>query len=161
MGRGGNDRQSEGQQSHTHEDSERFTRYHKNVYMPEDVRAAAEQFLPPIRTPLRLSLHYSEIMGQRRLPSSLYMPRTWSIVEVAVAKRTMAVYRVMIRFPWNKRSDFAMVLEGDYEVVTGYWVNPNDTHTTLDVSRYEARPLSAAELALTQVIEREVLGAGS
>ncbi len=42
-----------------------------------------------------------------------------------------------IRFVWNKRSDLAIVLEGDWEMVTAYWQSPSDWHyDTLDRTQY-------------------------
>lgn len=90
------------------------------------MKGAAEDFLPPAKTPLLLSKHYQGTMEERKLPKKLHMPREFDIVDVTVARETMVIYRVMVRFKWNKRSDFTMVLEGDWEVVTGFWRNPKD-----------------------------------
>lgn len=114
--------------SDEHEDRDRYLRYHCQVYMPPSVREAAEEFLPPGMTPLPLSKHYQEMMEERKLPEKLHMPKGYDcdIVDVTVARETMVIYRVMVRFKWNRRSDFVMVLEGDWEVVTGFWRNPKD-----------------------------------
>lgn len=110
-----------------HEDRRKYLRYHCQVWMPNAVREAAEDFLPPAGfTVLPLSSHYREMMEERKLPDRLYMPKGFDIVDVTVARETMVIYRVMVRFRWNKRSDFTMVLEGDWEVVTGFWRNPKD-----------------------------------
>lgn len=122
---------------HKHEDQAKYLRYHRSVYLPAHVARAAREFLPPALTPLKLSFHYREIQAERKLPIVLYMPLTYEIIDVTVVRDTRAIYRVMVRFHWNKRSDFAMVLEGDWELVTGFWQNPKDTHVTLDLTPYE------------------------
>ncbi len=110
-----------------HEDRRKYLRYHCQVWMPTSVKEAAEDFLPPPGlTILPLSTHYREMMEERKLPTRLHMPKEFDIVDVTVARETMVIYRVMVRFRWNKRSDFVMVLEGDWEVVTGFWRNPKD-----------------------------------
>lgn len=109
-----------------HEDRKRYLRYHCQVYLPDSVRDAAGDFLPPVKTPLPLSKHYQGTMEERKLPKKLHMPREFDIVDVTVARETMVIYRVMIRSHWNPKSDFVMVLEGDWEVVTGFWRSPKD-----------------------------------
>lgn len=121
-----------------HMDASLYARYHKNVWMPSWVLEAAKRFLPEKGTELLLSKHYREVAAKRRnLPVSLYMPMRYDIVDVTVVREAEAIFRVLIRAPFNRRIDIGMVLEGDFEVVTCYWHNPKDQHDTLDVSVYE------------------------
>lgn len=109
-----------------HEDKKKYLRYHCQVWMPRSVKEAAEEFLPPAMIPLPLSSHYQERVEEKKLPKELHMPGEFDIVDVTVTRETMVIYRTMVRFRWNKRSDFVMVLEGDWEVVTGFWRSPKD-----------------------------------
>ena len=129
------------QQEHT--DSTLYARYHKDVWMPQWVLEAAKKFLPDKGEVLPLSKHYKEVASkQRNLPSSLYMPYRYDIVDVTVVRNAGAIYRVLIRAPFNKLIDIGLVLEGDFEVVTAYWHSPNDQHETLEVSVYEPDPIA-------------------
>lgn len=134
-----------------HQDKRLYDRYHKDVYLPEPVLDAAYEFLPHKGTPLPLSRHYRRIMAERKLPASIYMPHTYSVIEVtvirAMAAQSMfgAIFRVVIRAPWNRRVDIVISLEGDYEVVTGFWASPSDAHRTLDTTAYVQRPPDDAE----------------
>lgn len=120
-----------------HIDDSRFLRYHVDVHFPREVAQAAAEFLPPPGQSLPLSAHYKRIQPVRNLPIGVSMPNHWQVIEATVTKETGVVYRVLIRFVWNKRSDLAVVLEGDWEMVTAYWQSPNDFHyDTLDRSQY-------------------------
>jgi len=69
------------------------------------------------------------------------MPKEYTVIDVTVTRDSEVVYRVAIRFRMTRKSDFVMVLEGDWEVVTGYWQNPKDWHhDTLDRDKYEQQP---------------------
>ena len=120
-----------------HMDTDKYARYHRVVWLPDYVEAAAHRFLPPKRTVLPLSPHYERIMGERELPRTVYMPRNYEVIEATVVRETAVIFRVLMRFGWKGGSDFCAVLEGDYQLLTGYWANPNDTHPTLDKSVYE------------------------
>ena len=128
-----------------------FLRYHRDIYLPDHVMSAATDFLPPPRTQLPLSMHYLAIQEDRRLPPMIYMQEDYDVIYVTVFKDTMVVYSVMVRFRWNRRSDFAMVLEGNWEVVTGFWANPKDRHATLDPTSYVACPECADEPCVDHV----------
>ncbi|KKN82300.1 hypothetical protein LCGC14_0311130 [marine sediment metagenome] len=130
----------------SHFDSSLFARYHRDIYMPDNVYAGALGFLPPSSSSLILSSHYLDVMADRHLPKKLHMPSSsfdLDIVDVTVVRTTWAVYRVMIRTPWfwskgrQARHDLCIVLEGDYSVVTAYWISRNDQHETLDGDLYE------------------------
>jgi len=122
-----------------HENQDRYLRFHHAIYLPNHVVEAAEEFLPPPGQPLRLSRHYEEIMDERKLPTIVRMPGTYKIIDVTITKDTAVVFRVVVRFQWG-RSDFVTVLEGDWEIVSAYWKNPKDWHSTLDPTPYEPRP---------------------
>lgn len=120
-----------------------YARYHKDIYMPPNIVRGALAFLPPVGTILNLSQHYVETREERNLPKLIRMPPTYDVIDVTIIRDTWAVWRIMIRTPWfwskGKRAkhDLCIVLEGDYEVVTSYWVGKNDQHTTLDPENYE------------------------
>lgn len=137
----------------------RYARYHIDVWMPDLVREASLGFLPPPLTPLTLSKHYTEWQESRHLPPKLHMPRNFQLIDVTLVRETAAVFRAMIRFPWFRRRkvavtvtepghprterspyDLVLVLEGDYEVVTAFWIRSSDRHETLDASLYEQLP---------------------
>ena len=127
----------------SHYDGSVFARYHTGIYMPENVRRGIFDFLPPPGTALKFSKHYSDTVKDRHLPGNLRMPSSHEIIDATVVRDTWAIYRVLIRSPWfwskGRRAlhDLCMVLEGDYEVVTAYWIRREDQHETLDYSVYE------------------------
>lgn len=131
--------------SQEHMDSNLYARYHRDVWLPESVRVAAAHFLPFKDTELPLSAHYTRIQRKRRLPTVLRMPWHYDLIDVTTVRGTGAIFRVFIRAAWNHTTDFCMVLEGDHEVVTAFFISAGDMHQTLDVSVYEERPPSAAE----------------
>ena len=103
-----------------------YLRYHKEVYWPDHVEEGAASFLPLPGTDLPRSRHYMELA--RGLPENIHMPNEYEIIEATLVKDTLAVFRVMIRFWWNRgesrpsrQSDLVLILEGDYEIVTGFW----------------------------------------
>lgn len=132
------------QQSHF--DRQLYARYHRDVYLPDHVRAGAVAFLPPPGTPLGLTRHYEDIQHGRNLPSELHMPHTYEVVDVTVIRQTWAVFRVLIRTPWywgkgrRARHDLVLALEGDYDCVTAFWIRREDQHETLDRGAYEQPP---------------------
>ena len=134
--------------SQEHKDSSIYSRYHYNIYLPDEVREAAERFLPQKGEPLTLSTHYKEIQAARKLPKDVYMPYAYHIVDVTVFKAANAIFRVLIRAPWNKAVDIAMVLEGDFEIVTAFWVSPGNGHDSLDETPYERWPIEEVEEVL-------------
>ena len=115
-----------------HMDRDKYARYHQAVWLPSYVQAAAHEFLPPPRTVLPLSNHYQRIMKERKLPFKIYMPRRYQLVEATVVRETQVIFRVLIRFSWGKNSDFCAALEGDGEIVTGFWNSPTDNHFSLN-----------------------------
>lgn len=120
-----------------HVNDQRYLRYHAALYWPTGIAQAVVEFLPPPGQPFTRSSHYQRVQGDRHLPSVVRMPGQWSAIEATVTKDTWIVYRVLIRFLFNRRSDLAVVLEGDWEMVTAYWQSPNDWHQdTLDKERY-------------------------
>lgn len=141
------------QMGQEHMDRQLYVRFHQDIYLPDEIRAAVMAFLPHKGTPLPLSDHYRRIQRERRLPASLYMPYTYNIVDVTVVKATNAIFRVLLRAPWNRRVDITLALEGDFEVVTAFWANPKDTHPTLDTSAYEPLPPSGSEARLLEVLD--------
>ena len=135
-----------------------YVRYHSEIYMPPEVRKAVEEFLPPPRTELTLSQHYLRTAADRHLPLHLYMPEWYYLIDTILVKETRAVFRALIRFPWRSkgrqiRYDLCVVLEGDYEAVTGFWIRVDDNHPTLDQTMYEQAPPSDAEARLLESIE--------
>jgi hypothetical protein len=120
-----------------HQDKDLYARYHKDVYMPSWVVAGAKAFLPDRGTDLLLSRHYLRVQDERHLPPLLYMPMKYDIVDVTTVREVWAIFRVLIRAPFNKVVDIGIVLEGDHEVVTAFFLNPSDDHATLDTSVYE------------------------
>lgn len=135
-----------------------YLRYHSEVYMPDEIREAVEAFLPPPSTPLSLSPHYLRTAADRHLPNSLYMPKWYYLIDTIIVRDTMAVFRALIRFPWRSKKgrikyDLCVVLEGDYEVVTGFWIRVGDDHPTLDTSLYEQAPATEAEARLIEALE--------
>jgi hypothetical protein len=142
-------------------DTRLYQRYHTSVYLPDTIREAAEAFLPLKGTPLVFSDHYQRIQAERRLPRSIYMPYTYSIIDVTTIRATGGIVRVLIRSPWNRRVDIAVVLEGDFEVVTAFYASPRDEHQTLDVSVYEPVPVSEGEQkVLDALADEEFIAAG-
>ena len=130
-----------------HMDTALYARYHRDVWMPSHILDAAKRFLPLKGTDLPLSKHYTETRERRNLPVLLYMPLRYDIIDVTVVREADAIFRVLIRAPFNRRIDIGIVLEGDYEVVTAFWLNPKDDHETLDVSVYKEHPDVAAARA--------------
>ena len=133
-----------------HQDKTLYMRYHKDIYMPEHILADARAFLPDKGTILPLSPHYNMVQKQRGLPVSIRMPGVFDIVDVSIVRAAGVVFRVLIRTPWTKRTDLALVLEGDYEVVTAFWIKARDRHATLDHDAYE----SLIEPTLEPTLER-------
>ena len=124
-----------------HKNKTLYSRYHKDIYMPEAVLKAAEHFLPHAGEPLPLSVHYHKVRAARKLPKSIYMPYAYHIIDVTVFKAANAVFRVLVRAPWNRDVDIGLVLEGDFEIVTAFWVSPGNGHETLDKALYEQPPV--------------------
>ena len=123
-----------------------YNRYHQDIYMPDNVLRAAERFLPHPGEPLPLSVHYQQIKATRTLPKSIYMPYAYQIVDVTVFRPANTIFRVLIRAPWNAGIDIGLVLEGDFEVVTAFWMSPTNRHDTLDRALYEQKPGAREEL---------------
>jgi len=119
-----------------HLNPDRYLRYHKDVYVPDNVRTAAMLFLPPPYTPLTTSEYYDRMARSRRLPSEhIHMPHhsRVRILETTVVKATQVISRVLIRFRWTGKNakvqkDLCLVLEGDGEIVTGFWLSPEVEH---------------------------------
>lgn len=65
------------------------------------------------------------------------MPEVVEIIDVTVVKDTQVIYRVLVRGRWSERMDFCMVLDGDFSIVTGFFINRRDHHPKLDTSVYE------------------------
>lgn len=123
-----------------HHDSDLYARYHIDVYAPPDVWRMAMLFLPRAGEDLPLSKHYRQIMHERGLPLLLHMPLQYDIIEVTLVRVAEVLFRVLIRWPFDEKQDIAAVLEGDHEVVTAYWISPDDDHPTLYTSVYEQPP---------------------
>ncbi len=114
-----------------HLNSERYLSYHSQIWLPEEIEGQAYDFLPPPFTPLPLSPNYARLSIERHLPETIYMPKSYQIVTATLVRDTLAMYRCSIRFRWSgprvaasKQADFVMILEGNFEVVTGYWMAP-------------------------------------
>ena len=91
------------------------------------------------------------------------MPSWYYLIDTIIVKETRAVFRALIRFPWHSKKgkikyDLCVVLEGDYEVVTAFWIRIDDDHPTLDVTMYEQAPPSEAEARLLESLD--VIAAG-
>ena len=123
-----------------HKNKALYTRYHRDIYMPKEVLEAADRFLPLQGEPLPLSVHYHSVKASRKLPKSIYMPYAYNIVDVTVFTAANAIFRVLIRAPWNADVDIGLVLEGDFEIVTAFWISPDNGHETLDKALYEQGP---------------------
>ena len=120
-----------------HHDTQLYARYHRDVWMPDWIVASARAFLPDKGSELLLTDHYRRIQKERKLPNSIYMPRSYDVIDVTTMRGTPVVFRALIRAPWNNKVDIGLVLEGDFSVVTAFWQSPNDKHETLDSSVYE------------------------
>ena len=131
-----------------HQDKNLYVRYHRDVWLPDSLRRAAAQFLPDPLKLLPLSRHYRELQERHRLPPAIHMPRVYDLIELVVVRGTGAIFRALIRAPWNQRSDICLVLEGDFEVVTAFYAQAHDSHPSLDTRPYEPEPPSAAEQRL-------------
>lgn len=125
--------------------SDRYIRYHSDIYMPVNVLEAAVEFLPDTGASLPLSEHYARISAARNLPRALVMLDHWDIVDVTVIRDTRAIFRVCIRYPWPGSTllDIVLVLEGDHEIVSAYWNAKDDRHKTLDPTTYVQNPAKA------------------
>ena len=125
--------------------SDRYLRYHSDIYMPVNILEAAVEFLPDEDMDLPLSRHYEGIRDERSLPSMLTMPRSFDIVDVTVIRDTRAVFRVCIRYIWSRSTlfDLILILEGDHEVVSAYWNAKDDRHKMLDPETYVQSPAKA------------------
>ncbi len=120
-----------------HVNPDRYLRYHQDVHWPLGIAQAVAEFLPPPGQPFTLSPHYRRIQADRHLPDVVRMPSNYTVIEATVTKDTRIIYRVLLRFVFNQRSDLAVVLEGDWEMVTAFWQSPNDWHQdTLDTEGY-------------------------
>ena len=143
-----------------HLDRTKYLRYHRDIYIPEGIREAVTEFLPPPFQPLSLSKHYLGIMDERHLPKQVHMPSTYTVIDVTVVRETLAIFRVALRFHWSrsdvprrKQSDLVITLEGDYEVVTGFWLNPRDHKPELITDVYEPAPITETERRLLNELE--------
>ena len=143
-----------------HLDRTRYLRYHRDIYLPANVRDAVTEFLPPPLQPLSLSKHYEGIREARHLPKQLHMPSTYTVIDVTVVRDTLAVFRVAIRFRWSrgdvprrKQSDLVITLEGDYEVVTGFWIGLRDHKARLIEEVYEQAPMTDGEKRLMEALD--------
>ncbi len=115
-----------------HYDKEKYQQYHQDIFLPNEVRDAALTFLPPRGHTFTLSGHYLEVSEDRNLPPKVLMPKTFVLTDVTLITNTRAIFRVAIRFRWTGRKikksqqkDLVIVIEGDWEIVTGYWVRPD------------------------------------
>ena len=140
-----------------HTDRETYQRYHYDVYMPETVRAAAKDFLPAMETELGSSPHYDDVRSQRNLPVGIRMPRYFSIIDVTVVRATQVIYRVMIREEFSVDTDLCLVLDGDYKLVTGFWISRWDQHPTLDTSVYEQEDVEPRTKEEQQVRDEQTI----
>lgn len=136
-----------------HQDKNLYQRFHRDVWLPDSLRLTAAQFLPKPLTPLPLSRHYGELQERYKLPRSLYMPRVYDLIELSVVRGTGAIFRALIRAPWNQRSDICLVLEGDHEVVTAFYARPNDRHPSLDTRPYEPLPPTPVEQRVLDALD--------
>mgnify|MGYP001610298608 CR=1 FL=1 len=118
--------------------------------MPIWIQKLASLFVPNRGEDLPLSRHYREIMDERGLPPLLHMPQVYDIIEVTVVREADVIFRVLIRWSWDSRRDIAAVIEADREVVTAYWISPDDDHPTLDRTVYETPFASGSEEAQRQ-----------
>ena len=115
-----------------HYDREKYQQYHQDIFLPHEIRDAALAFLPPRGHPFTLSKHYLEVSEERNLPPRVLMPKEFMLTDVTLITDTRAIFRVAIRFRWTGRKikksqqkDLVVVIEGDWEIVTGYWVRPD------------------------------------
>lgn len=127
-----------------HMKGDQYLRYHTDVHLPTRVREAATEVLPVPGSLLKPSLHYRELARERHLPEKVRMPREYTLVDVTLVASTLAVFRMMVRFRWtgrhvpaSKQADLTLVVEPDGEIVTAYFISPNDTRSRIDRSVYE------------------------
>ena len=114
-----------------------YDRYHVDIYFPDELKQVVSETLPPVGMELPLSQYYLRQRDERKLPEMINIPASPELIEATVVRETGAVYRSVIRFPWKEAvSDLCIVLEGDYEVVTAYWVQPGSKQYLRNPERY-------------------------
>ena len=115
-----------------HYDTTKYQQFHRDIFLPHDIEDAALAFLPPPGHPLTLSKHYWQVSEERNLPPAIFMPKRYTLTDITLVTLTRAIFRVALRFRWTGRKikksqqkDLVVVIEGDWEIVTGYWVRPD------------------------------------
>ena len=121
-----------------HEKADLYLRYHKDIFWPEGMEDRVRVgFLPQAFTPLSVGGSYLKRARGRKLPTTLYMPAEYEVVEVTTVRDTGAIFRVMVRARMGKRADLVMVMDGDYEVVTAFWLRDRGKIRVEDWGVYE------------------------
>lgn len=131
--------------SQKHYDRDQFCRYHRDVWLPRELRDQVRAALPSAGTPLRIGFHYFANDAGRTTPNALRVPHEFEIIDVTTCREDGSLYRACLRIPWDHRALCAVVeFPGPHTphtprttLVTAYWNHRNDWHATLDVDVYE------------------------
>jgi carbonic anhydrase len=117
--------------------------YHNDVYLPEEIAEAAKDLLEDPK--MHFSAHLKEHLEKPDPKHLLTEDAIWKAVnnlkkspctpfevETNRNKVTKAVYRT----PYNKDTDISIVFR-KHTIVTAWLNRKDDTHSTLDTSKYE------------------------
>lgn len=116
--------------------------YHTDVYMPEELKKGAKQL---ISSNLRFSRHLKEHLSSPDTKHDLNGHGiNDSIKKIKNGKATLfevetfgdKVVKAVYRLAYNETQDISIVLR-NHLVVTAWLNDKTDTHTTLDVDKYE------------------------
>lgn len=106
--------------------------YHKDIGLPRDFEKPRPGML------LRYGAHAKDRSEEKNVPLPSAMPKEFDIIEVQMTK-----YRVekwVIRFETETDYDVVMVVQPDGFVRTTWPNRWDDTHRTLDKSKYAEKP---------------------
>ena|SRR3990167_10841386 len=116
-------------------------RYHVDVYLPDELGEEFLGFIPRKGTRLWLGWHYKNIMEDKELPEYLVWPCTSSLVDITTSSGGR-IENVKLR--WYvpcKDKDITVMISGNkdvgYTALSAYWLDKDDVHASLDVSKYE------------------------
>ena len=122
--------------------------FHREVYMPKTVRFSSATFS------LRYSRHAAEeAQGDRLGDLTMLLPTTYRIdpaqvVEAGMPDGHAIVTHLLVRIPAAPGVDLCLALAPNEEGLTvkTVWANrSNDSHRTLDTTRYEKGPKGRKE----------------
>ena len=108
-------------------------KYHKDIYLPEQAKnlqfACVVEYTPHARREAN-----SDRYGTIRLPA-VFDSRNAELIDVTIDENT--IRRALYRMPYDDDKDLCLVIDPNTRKGITVWLNEkNDTHASLDASRY-------------------------